>query len=446
MTEHLPTAGITPIDFGDLPAYSPPYSTPANELSFEYNHAHSTFRREGFTGKTLDTWDDRLPFVMIGSQDFVRPNYEFLITEPWLENLSQLPPDLSRNDFLRMALAHGEDAVNPDFTADAANAINSLYYSSAAAFTQEAKLATLYAKNELVNRALGAALVANTFPGKLLRVKELGSGAHTEHWNWLAASAVHHGATGIDLTITDFTERPTPSSGSSDIRFSSELYSLFDDMPDLPADRRYDAIVTTYGFDSVWQPEDISLHYDDGKWYQNLYRTKIADWNPRKDELLAAMRTSTPLPDASPTDLEGITLEKAHTPISLDNHPFARYIAESDNPTINFPGGLIKRVVNAFETQLNDTGTFINGDVAYFGNPKSHISGRPMTSGVAARYKIEDYTIAKKILEREYGLNVALYSLGNFIKAHLSEPDIPDNPETQRLFKSVSNGVMVVKR
>jgi hypothetical protein len=220
-------------------------------------------------------------------------------------------------------------------------------------------------------------------------------------------------------------------------------------MPDLPAEKRFDAMVATYGFDSVWQDEDIRLREIDGQWYQSLYRVKVADWNPRRDELVQALRDGVPLPNAKPHEYDGIFVEKAMEPYDISNHPFAQQIEEHGRETTQVPGGLVKRVVNAFESQLGENGVFMSCDVGDFGIKKDGFGvGDQGVSGVAARYRGDDYQLAKKILEEVYGLDVRLISLEDLVRGNLPAgwEGNATPTEIDEVTNTPSNGAMIVKR
>lgn len=90
--------------------------------------------------------------------------------------------------------------------------------------------------------------------------------------------------------------------------------------------------------------------------------------------------------------------------------------------SINYPGGLIAKVKEAFETCLLPTGTFISIDrTSTKFVPEYELSG-------PARFKTENYEMAKSGLEK-HGFVVNLLSLNNFLgAAHQSVPlDLSDH-------------------
>lgn len=451
-------AGITPVNVGDEPAFELPNGSalpPGVAMETLYNQADKHIKDEFLTGQRGprgEDYDERLPILPI-EQGLDKPGYDFLITRPLLLRIAQQPPSLSRNALLKICLEQGDDAVDPDFSSTAINAINTSYYGAPAiAFAETDGVATMYATSIPLNYALGTALARTNPNASSLRVKELASGPQHLRWKHLARAAIHEGAASVDVTLTDFVSLPPPTPPAQDLTLSTERYSLFDDMQDLPHRERYHAMLASYAFDSVWLPEDLSLEQIDGTWYQNLYRVKIADWNRRKEQLLEAMRCGEPLslPYVSPTDYDGIAVELAQQPYTLDDHPYAEHISNYGEKIINFPGGLIRRVVDAFNHQLTENGVFINGDVGYFGGARISMPSRPGFTGVAGRYKEEDFVIAKKILEQEHGFRVNLHDIKDFVAtysdknaAHTSSGEYQYFMQSQDM---QGNGIMIVRR
>lgn len=454
-------AGITLMHISDEPPYS--YAAAQEQLSYpelltrRYDKAQRSFGREKFDPEHRGIWDNRVAELSLYDDDNAArsPWYRFLITQELLGHVRAAQQakgaDLSQNELLEIGLRHGADAVAPDFSAGAINAINQSYYASNVAFEQSARLATMFTHNRPLNQAFGVLIAANAEPGRQLRVKELCSGGHIDHWTQITQGARQNGAQGLQVTLTDFTSAPRRAGPTgAGLSMRAEQYSLFDDMSSLPAEQRYDAMLVTYGFDSVWQPEDIRLTRLGDTWYQTLYRVKVADWAFRREELLEALRQGQPLPSAQAYEYDGIVVETAMEPVDISQHPYGKYIVAHDQKRVNFPGGLIKRVANAFDAQLTDAGIFVSGDAGYFG----FVDGQGIPdsdcaiSGVAARYRMDDYQLAKTILEEAYGLEVTLLSLPELAERYLPDGwEISANEaERRQIEHNPNNGVMIVKR
>lgn len=372
--------------------------------------------------------DPRMVTIRAGGGD--KPRARFLLDAPLVATITSIadgrPEDLTHNEVARLGAANTVNAVNPRFTPDAINAINISYFESPIAFTPEAGLANAFNDSIVLNILMGAFLGDRVGkPGEFLRIKELAAGALPEHWQVAADAATISegtisGAAGVELTLTDFFAPPIPGDLENDqLRVQSEAYSLLDDLPNLPPDQRFDVLMATYGFDSVWQPEDMRLTRIGGRWYQSLMRVKVDDWSPRQQELITAMRAREPLPDATATDYEGIYVEEVMEEIDRSQVPYADILEESrEHVTINYPGGLIKRAVQAFDRQLNDDGIFMSIDIADIQQPTLTPSPADV-SGVAERFKIENYHVAAKILEREHGLHVEFISLTQLVARYM---------------------------
>jgi hypothetical protein len=383
------------------------------------------------------------------------PKHTFLLNDALMDRINTdtaaKGAELSADELTEISLSQTHDAVEPEFSSDAKNAINASYYSSEVAFTDEADLAPLYANNRPLNRALGAMMAEETGAPETVRMKELCTGGRNANVAYKVQGAFEAGVRRMDITLTDFVAPAIQldTQSTPNITITSEQYSLLDDMPDLPPDERFDWEMTTYGFDSVWQPEDIHIEKIGDVWYQKLYRVKVADWNPRKDELLQCMREGIPLPDAEETDYDGVIVESTMRPFDINQHPYGRHIEALGRTATNIPGGLIKRVVNAFEAQLADNGVFVSGDVGNFGSMENEPSIMDdHISGVAARYRGDDYVLAKKILEEEFGLSVKLMSLDDLVNTYLPRgwQEQATGREIDSIKNATNNGVMIVTR
>ncbi|HEX8762435.1 MAG TPA: hypothetical protein VF733_01625 [Candidatus Saccharimonadales bacterium] len=382
-------------------------------------------------------------------------HHKFIVDRPLLDFLSQHVADPNaptQAEFLQCAVEQPakdtvSSAVIPEFRPDALNAINASYFSSPIAFTEEADLANMYAKNKTINQVFGV-LMAGAAQDGWMRVKELCSGANIDHWEDIAEGADMRGVHAMGVTLTDFV-MPQPVRPPANLMYTAEKYSLFDSFETLPPDTRYDALIATYGFDSVWLPEDIFLTRDQNKWYQTLFRVKVADWHPRQAELLEAMRQGRALANASVSDYEGIAVEELRQPFDLDAHPYAEYLAAVPERRFNFPGGLIRRVVEAFDRQLTEDGIFISADVGNFGHDPRRLHYPTFAvSGVAAHYHVSDFVVASKILQDKFGLDAQLCSLEEITDyALLSNWRHPDNRrDRDQIMQSSGNGVMIVSR
>jgi hypothetical protein len=410
--------------------------------------------------------DPRIPYVEVWGNprderiEYDKPTHTFLLNDSLMGKIHAAAvakgSELTINELRDIGLAETEGAVRPDFTPDAMNDVNASYYASDVAFSPDAKLATLFTANRPINQALGAMMATESGATDTLKVKELCSGGRNGHWAFEAQGAIDAGVQHVDVTLTDFVtpniEPEAAAAAGTTVR--AEQYSLLDAMPPLPENERFDAMITTYGFDSVWQAGDMHISKDQGQTYQILSRAKVADWNPRRDELVEAMRQNKPLPNATAADYDGIYMERAMEPIDLKSHKYGKYIEDHPGSTVIVPGGLINRVVNAFDTQLKEDGVFISADVGDFGliegtSPqKRFVPESDMVSGIAARYRCDDYVLAKKILEGEYGLDVTLMSLEDLGGTYLPPgwKSKATGEERDGISKIRTNGVMIVKR
>ncbi|HTE57923.1 MAG TPA: hypothetical protein VK694_04210 [Verrucomicrobiae bacterium] len=386
------------------------------------------------------------------------PAFDFVVTPSLARQVAVARrakgSELSQDELLRLGLEGKEGAVESDFLPDALNALNASYYGAEPAFANvETQRGQFFTSNVPFNLALGA-LFSEQHRGHKVRIKELGSGGDVGHWHFPAWAAHNSGIEKLDIVLTDFVEPRLDSVPAVDYAtFSSERYSLFDDLQKLPSKEKFDVLFAAYVFDSVWFPEDVNLSRIGDEWYQTLYRVRVANSQGERQALLEALRAGRPLPDASVEDYDGIEVERAMRPFDVAEHPFGRYIAEYDRKSVNVPGGLIKTVVSAFKTQIASGGIFVVGDTGDFMADQQTALYDSGKSGVAARYKMNSYRIAKTILEQEFGLEVTLLSVEQLV-AHYLTPNLRRTAfsyenyvrDINELAQTGSNGVMIVRQ
>lgn len=337
------------------------------------------------------------------------------------------------------------------YTPDAVNAFNAAYYSTeTVAFAPESRLANLYVMNRPLNFAIGRMIAQNASRPLMAptRIKELSCGSYLQQWRHRIAGLASEGLQNMHVTFTDFVKLPVDAAPKiSGVTCDTEAYSLFDDMPYLDESERYDAMMVTYGFDSVWLPEDMHVVRHEDKWYRTLYNVKVAEWHHRYYDISLAILKGEALPDAHPSDFNNIFVERVLQEIDPVQHPYGFFLLGHDKDAFNFPGGLIKRVVNAFESQLKRGGVFVSCDSGDFGQPNPPSCRDVGITGVGARYHMDDYVLAKEILEAAYGLEVTLLTLPELAEGYLPPEWAAEATEDEfySLAKNPTNGVMIVK-
>jgi hypothetical protein len=383
------------------------------------------------------------------------PTFLFLLDATLLQAIERAThrkgAELSQNELLRLALANAGDAVAADFDEGAINAINASYYASPIAFDPAADLADLYATNRPLNRIFGRLATEHAAGADRVRMKVLCAGGRNAHWADVAHGVRENGGRGLDVVMTDFAVPSVPATtDAAFLRLRTERHSLFDPLPELAPAERFHALLCTYGFDSVWQPEDLRLRHAGGRWYVTRYRVKVADWHPRKEALLQALRERRPLADAAASDYEGIFVEHAYEEIDLAAHPYAALLQDHADAgkidTIDLPGGLIKTVLQAFDRQLRAGGVFMIGDTVSTDWADDLYGSR--VSGTGARFKTEDYVLAARILQQAHGLQAELVELDDAARRYLPPNWVDESTELERqqLLSRSSNVLMIVRR
>ncbi len=286
--------------------------------------------------------------------------------------------------------------VHSDFHPDALNTVNQLFYGSSADidwYSEEAGVADLYVSFEPFLQGFAAWLKKQDVSKKPMRVRELCAGPRAgKKWETIAPAY---------LELTDFQREPR--------------LNLFDDFETLPQEMRFDVMFVSYGFDSVWLPEDVSLEFKKGEWFRKLFRvtqTKALPLRPKLQDLKRAFRLEER--DEEIPDIRSLAYGKE----------IAEYYSGLRWVQPNFPGGLIAKVLQAFERQLNPNGLFISLESAVPDKQTwrtlETMSASYGTTGSVALYKDQDYGIAKFILERK-GFQVQIIPVKKLTDPFVSE-------------------------
>lgn len=145
------------------------------------------------------------------------------------------------------------------YSNDALNKINSLFYSSIDEAFGSSGLADFFIKIEPIQIAI-ARKIEELIPKTIIRVKELGSGKDLTRWEIISKQKSKRK---WDVILSDFSEKSLPDlrkiKKSENFRFSTEKLDLLAPFKRLKTKDKVDVMLITYGFDSVWFPEDAHL-------------------------------------------------------------------------------------------------------------------------------------------------------------------------------------------
>jgi hypothetical protein len=423
-------AGINPIDISKEP-YLGITSGLVRELEKEYLNSLS---EEPPTPLVGDSKEYKYPELVLGRYSG-SPTQLFGINRNLIEMIKNVSLEnkefVSEEDLYILALQNMEGLFNPDFSFDALNDLNQIYFALKGSFSSAVGLSVILNNNLAINASI-ARVIDYHFPltRKTVKIKELAYGQRENRWNVVGANVGHRN---FDVTLTDFHELiELPSEVTApNIKISHGLYNFLEDFEMVELEDKFDLILTTYGFDSIWQEGDIRYVKYHDQWYRSSLRLRVLDWHRKKDRLIQSLLTGVPYEGMEVMDLEGIFIEEAVEKIDLSLEPFGEYIAAEfssfQNVKVNFPGGLIQTVDDAFKKQLLQDGVFLIGDVAVFEESDRDSALKAYgISGTVARFKVEDYLLAKKILEKAYNYKVEIYSLDRFVSTYLG-PDWENN-------------------
>ncbi len=314
------------------------------------------------------------------------------------------------------------------FSKTVINKYNSLFYSSTKGAFADSGLADFFIKIEPVQFAL-AKKIESLISKPIIRVKELGAGTSLARWKIICDLKSKKD---WQVTLTDFSKNSLPNlenfATPKNFRFCSEQYSLLEPFVLLAKKDMVDIILTTYGFDSVWFEKDAHYEKKNNKWFRAKYALVVDEDCSYKKFLTKALKTGFSSKNLKIEDFQHISIKKKLAMVDINKVQYGKTIADyyshKSEIAINFPGGLIKKVVEAFETQIATGGAFIIGDMAVnsregfvkngLPNGKSLFMDGYMTSGKVAKFKVEDYGLAKIILEsKKY--DVELVTVEDFI-------------------------------
>ncbi|MFA6005559.1 MAG: hypothetical protein WC775_03705 [Patescibacteria group bacterium] len=360
------------------------------------------------------------PYVYMQSPNY--PSQRFSLSPAAIsrakEMIAQLGRELTCVEVARLCVEDTSNTVQSQFSPDACNAANVSFYASE---QYDKHYWVVLFNNPIINIALGKFFFQILPQNRKLRLGEWGAGNTGEKWQSLLRQLTSGGT----VTLMDFKDRQTNPPGVPEgWGAAREKQNLLEPLPNLPEDKKFDAIVCSYTFDSIWAPGDMRLVYKKGQWYQVLTRLRIPDNHPRKEELLAALKAGAPLSNPTSKDYAWINVEELIVPVDINKIPYGSIIDKrgraaaermhpEDEAAVNVPGGLIAKVVEAFDKQLTRDGVCVIGDVVS-GEPGFQSSAVNETNH-GALYKVEDYYLAAKILREVYAFDASVNSVHEMV-------------------------------
>lgn len=297
------------------------------------------------------------------------------------------------------------------------NNLNSLFYSKVDEVFKSTGLADFFIKIDPIQSAL-AAKIENLIPKNNIRVKELGSGADLTRWQIISKLKLERK---WQVILTDFTGKSIPDVKALDVsenfHIRSEKYDLLNPTPLLKEKDRYDAILATYVFDSIWFPQDAHYEKLGNDWQKSTYNIEVNESYPKRKLLLKALLNGSSMKSMKIEQFQYIFIKKRQDSVNINKVPYgeiiSKYYKNESKVSLNFPGGIINYVQEAFERQISYGGIFIVGDMAV--NTKKELMADYLTSGKVAKFKVEDYGLAAFILSQK-GFDVELVTVEDFIK------------------------------
>ncbi len=438
--------GIKPLKLSDNPAWlADTFKQYSDRLKWRKNRNtdHQYIHDEGMHPCAFSPV---LPNSLLRSHTFAITEQMIAFVEVF-EAYVQRVPTITELEII--GLLSTKDTVQSKFSNTAINAINALYYSLPDSFSEESGLASMFTNNRIINRAIGS-FIDTHVSGNALSIGEICSGRRAAKWTEIASKLPNKS---VSIHLSDFVAPTLPdlTQESNVTAVTSEQYSLLDELPFLPDSEKRDVHLATYGFDSVWSEHDARYHKQNGKWYREFSRVKVLDTHPRKDQMIAALRTGTAFPGMQLSDFGSVFVESGIEEVDMSMEANGSIIADeledSSRIELSYPGGMIHHIQAAFQRQLKQDGIFIIGDTAAISNGERFSTKQSYVSGVAARYKREDYLLAKRILD-EFGFTADIYPLNDFVTGVLGEgwKSEATTNEHDLITESLTSVIMVVKK
>ncbi len=371
------------------------------------------------------------PLYTVWDKDSTVAPQTILITEKLLKKFDDSIEDSS---LVAAAIADTEDAVNKEFTTTALNAINSLYYGYCHdAFTKHGDIANIYVKNRMVQYSL-LQLFLEKIKIDPIRIKEFCCGSKYARWQQFAKYMPINRS--MDVTLCDITSDIIPideirSKNIFNMKFDSCSYDLRESFPVLPEAHRFDALLVTYGFDSVWLEDDVMYVKQNGVWSEILYRVKVLPGIHDEEHVLALLRKETSDVSVPLSLFNNVVVERIAKPVDMKKVKYGADIealyGDYDEVRVIVPSTMVTRVEEAFAGQLKDSGVFVIGEVATYpikaGEKIEMTIADFNTTGKVGKYKVEDFWLAERILtQRGFKVEViALDALGKRYGKEISE-------------------------
>jgi hypothetical protein len=272
------------------------------------------------------------------------------------------------------------------------------------------ELPNLFTKLDLFNIALHKNITTE-LNSNVIKVMEVASGKKMDKWETFMKIDKKH-KWRILLTDFDKTLLPNPNTinNADNFKFTTDVYSLFSNFPKLKSNERHDVMLSTYTFDNLWLEDDLHLTKINNAWYNNQYKLDLS----KVEESLKDIKKGRKLNQQFFKDL-GIKTKRTKIDLSSIEHGayIDEYCKDDKHVSVNYPGGLVKTVINSFNNQLEKKGIFITADIATANNSKRAKGFKSVNETI--KIKIENYALAKYILEK-LGYNVELKNLHGFIK------------------------------
>ena len=240
------------------------------------------------------------------------------------------------------------------------NVFNELFYKYAEKELID-ELPNLFTKLDLFNIALHRKITTG-LNLNVIKVMELASGKKMDKWEAFMKIDKKH-KWRVLLTDFDKTLLPNPNTinNADNFKFTTGIYSLFNNFPRIKPDEKHDVVLSTYTFDNLWLENDFHLTKINNAWYNNQYKLDLSKIKEHIKDVKKGKKLNQQF-------FKDLRIKTKMTEINLSSIKYGVHIGEYyknyKHVSVNYPGGLIKTVVNSHHNQLKEKGIFITADIA----------------------------------------------------------------------------------
>lgn len=293
------------------------------------------------------------------------------------------------------------------------NYINALFYGACPQAFSFSGLATYFVQNPLIQLTIFRH-ITTLFPKTELSIFEICSGTNLARWQFLSSLKTNRH---WNVTLSDFSSASLPNISNipknPNIKYSAQVYNLLKPPQVLPTRKRYKVLLTTYGFDSVWLPQDIFLTKSFHSWYQAIFQfpPNLGSNFPQPKTLPKALSKL----KYSISDLENFIPTLTYQKINISDLPFSQEILHYAQhhwfASFEYPLGTFLLIKDFLDKNLTPSGITLVGDTGYVKN----LNNYPVyTTGRVGKYHLINFGLLAQMFNLS-GFTAKIFPINVFL-------------------------------